>query len=85
MSYNSEPCRFGVCVRYHSASPARIIAGLSGFFTLIQSFDGPDRYGALSRFDTLVSALAGIKGVSRQVSNRCLWLRFQAFVRTVAG
>jgi hypothetical protein len=28
---------------YHSASRARIIAGLSGFFTLIQSRDGPDR------------------------------------------
>jgi hypothetical protein len=34
--------------RHHSASRARIIAGLSGFFTLmfftlIQSRDGPDR------------------------------------------
>jgi hypothetical protein len=28
---------------HHSASRARIIAGLSGFFTLIQSRDGPDR------------------------------------------
>jgi hypothetical protein len=28
---------------YHSASRARIIAGLSGFFTLTQSRDGPDR------------------------------------------
>jgi hypothetical protein len=28
---------------YNSASRARIIAGLSGFFTLIQSRDGPDR------------------------------------------
>jgi hypothetical protein len=28
---------------YHSASRARIIAGLSGFLTLSQSRDGPDR------------------------------------------
>jgi hypothetical protein len=28
---------------YHSASRALIIAGLSGFFTLSQSRDGPDR------------------------------------------
>jgi ABC-type uncharacterized transport system substrate-binding protein len=28
---------------HHSASRARIIAGLSGFFTLIQSFEGPER------------------------------------------
>jgi hypothetical protein len=28
---------------HHSASRARIIAGLSGFFTLSQSRDGPDR------------------------------------------
>jgi hypothetical protein len=27
----------------HSASRARIIAGLSGFFTLSQSRDGPER------------------------------------------
>jgi hypothetical protein len=42
---NSEPCRFGVFVRYHSASRARIIARLSGFFTLFQSFDGPTGTG----------------------------------------
>jgi hypothetical protein len=29
-------------IGHHSASRARIIAGLSGFFTLIQSRDGPD-------------------------------------------
>ena len=28
--------------RHHSASRARIIVGLSGFFTLSQSRDGPD-------------------------------------------
>jgi hypothetical protein len=28
---------------YHFASRARTIAGLSGFFTLIQSRDGPER------------------------------------------
>ncbi len=28
---------------YHSTSRARIIAGLSGFLVLSQSFDGPDR------------------------------------------
>jgi hypothetical protein len=31
------------------------IAGLSGFLTLIQSLDGPDLYGAVSRFDTIPS------------------------------
>jgi hypothetical protein len=31
------------CDVHHSASRARIIAGLSGFLTLIQSRDGPDR------------------------------------------
>jgi hypothetical protein len=31
------------------------IAGLPGFFTLIQSRDGPDRYGAVIRFDTMPS------------------------------
>jgi hypothetical protein len=48
-------CRHGL--RYHH-SPARAlrIAGLSGFFTLIQSRDGPDRQGALSRFDTMPSS-----------------------------
>jgi hypothetical protein len=39
----------------HSTSRARIIAGLSGFFALIQSREGPDRYEALSRFDTMPS------------------------------
>jgi hypothetical protein len=29
--------------RHHTASRARIIAGLCGFFTLIGSLDGPDR------------------------------------------
>jgi hypothetical protein len=44
-------------------SRARIIAGLSGFLTLIQSRDGPDRYGALSRLDTILSRpiLAGVQ------------------------
>jgi hypothetical protein len=36
-------------------SRARIIAGLSGFLTLIQSRDGPERYGAVIRFDTMPS------------------------------
>jgi hypothetical protein len=40
---------------YQRSSRCRTIAGLSGFFTLIQSFDGPDLYGALSRFDTMPS------------------------------
>jgi hypothetical protein len=30
---------------YHIPAPALRIAGLSGFFTLIQSRDGPDRFG----------------------------------------
>jgi hypothetical protein len=42
-----------VATLHHSASRAWIIAGLSGFFTLIQSRDGPDRYGAESFFDTM--------------------------------
>jgi hypothetical protein len=33
----------------------RCIAGLSGFLTFSQSRDGPDRYGALKRFDTMPS------------------------------
>jgi N-acylneuraminate cytidylyltransferase len=41
-----------VATAHHPASRARIIAGLSGFLTLIQSRDGPDRQGAESRFDT---------------------------------
>jgi hypothetical protein len=44
---------------HHSAFRARIIAGLSGFFTLSQSRDGPERYGALSRFDTMPSRTTG--------------------------
>jgi hypothetical protein len=40
---------------YHSASRARIIAGLSGFLTLIQSRVGPDLHGAPSRFETMPS------------------------------
>jgi hypothetical protein len=42
----------GPSTSHPSASRARTIAGLSGFFTLIQSRCGPDRYGALSRFTT---------------------------------
>src|SRR5271169_5498851 len=34
---------------YHIPARARRTAGLSGFFVLSQSRDGPDRYGALSR------------------------------------
>jgi hypothetical protein len=34
-------------VHHHSASRALIIAGLSGFFTLIQSREGPDRMSKL--------------------------------------
>jgi hypothetical protein len=33
------------------------MTGLSGFFTLIQSRDGPDRQGAESRLDTMPSRL----------------------------
>jgi hypothetical protein len=40
---------------YHSASRAWIIAGLAGFLILSQSRDGPDLYGAVSRFDTIPS------------------------------
>jgi hypothetical protein len=41
-----------MAISHRSASRARIIAGLSGFLILSQSRDGPDRSGALSRFDT---------------------------------
>jgi hypothetical protein len=34
---------------------ARIIGGLSGLLTLIQFRDGPERYGALSRLETMPS------------------------------
>jgi hypothetical protein len=40
---------------YHSTSRARIVAGLSGFLTLIQSAERPDLYGAPSRFETMPS------------------------------
>jgi hypothetical protein len=40
---------------HHSASRARIIGGLFRIVTLIQSRDGPDRYGALSRFEAMPS------------------------------
>jgi hypothetical protein len=36
---------FQIC-HYRRPSRARCIAGLSGFFTLIQSRDSPDRQGA---------------------------------------
>jgi hypothetical protein len=48
-------CGLGIFVHHHSASRALIIAGLSEFLTLIQLRDGPDRYGTLSRFDTMPS------------------------------
>jgi hypothetical protein len=43
----APPNKMGWCLviltGQHLPSRARIIAGLSGFFTLIQSRDGPDR------------------------------------------
>jgi hypothetical protein len=41
--------------RHHSISAIRLIAGLSGFFTLIQSGHRPDRYGRSRRFATMPS------------------------------
>jgi hypothetical protein len=41
---------------HHVPERTRRIAGLSGFFTLIQSREGPDLYGGLSRFDTIPSS-----------------------------
>jgi hypothetical protein len=38
----------GNAAPHRSASPARSIAGLSGFLTLSQSADRPERYGAVS-------------------------------------
>jgi hypothetical protein len=35
---------------------ARVAAGAFGFLTLIQVFDGPDRYGASSFFETIPSS-----------------------------
>jgi hypothetical protein len=37
-------------------SRARVAAGAFGFLTLIQVFDGPDRYGASSFFETIPSS-----------------------------
>jgi len=34
-------------------STARVAAGAFGFLTLIQVFDGPERYGAFSFFETI--------------------------------
>jgi hypothetical protein len=47
---------------HHIPARARRIAGLSGFFVLSQSRDGPDRQGAVSRFDTMprVAAQPGV-------------------------
>jgi hypothetical protein len=42
----------GQCAAYHRLSRHRAVSGLSGFFTLTQSRDGPDRHGAPTRFDT---------------------------------
>src|SRR5262249_4650019 len=36
-------------------STARVAAGALGFLTLIQAFDGPERYGASSFFETIPS------------------------------
>jgi hypothetical protein len=36
-------------------SIARVAAGAFGFLTLIQVFDGPERYGAFSFFETIPS------------------------------
>jgi hypothetical protein len=36
-------------VSYHAPARCRCIAGLSGFFTLIQIRDRPDRYGAAAQ------------------------------------
>ena len=51
---------------HHSASRARTIAGPSGFFALIECRDGPDRYSAESRFDTMPSKL-----ILQEVRNTC--------------
>jgi transcriptional regulator with XRE-family HTH domain len=53
-------------------SRARRIAGLSGFFVLSQSRDGPDRYGALSRFDTMPHRSFGRIGRLGDAILRCL-------------
>jgi hypothetical protein len=44
------------CLTRAKCSRARRIAGLSGFLTLNQSWDGPDQYGAVNRFDTMSSS-----------------------------
>src|SRR5262245_26497380 len=45
----------GKLVHDRSPSMMRVAAGASGFFTLTQSGDRPERYGASRRFDTMPS------------------------------
>ena len=46
-------CRAVGPFRHQFPSRCRTMAGLSGFLILSQSRDGPERYGAVSRFDTM--------------------------------
>src|SRR5262249_50015095 len=48
-------CSVNVKARQNVPSWARLAAGAFGFLTLIQVFDGPERYGAFSFFDTMPS------------------------------
>jgi hypothetical protein len=51
-----------ITTSHHSASRARIIAGESGFFTLSQSREGPERLGCGEphRGNALKAHLAGL-------------------------
>ena len=47
---------------HHTAFRARIMAGLSGFLTLIQSREGPERYGAESASTQCLPSPCGRRG-----------------------
>jgi hypothetical protein len=49
----AAPQSFAFC--QNVPSNARVAAGAFGFLTLIQVFDGPERYGASSLFETMPS------------------------------
>src|SRR5215510_11300053 len=49
-------CSVNVKARQNVPSAARVAAGAFGFLTLIQVFDGPERYGASSLFETIPSS-----------------------------
>jgi hypothetical protein len=78
------------CPHAHWGTIARIppgryltIAGLSGFLTLIQSREGPDRYGAESRFDTIPSGpvMQACRNINSPLASVCSLSAIPAFTR----